>query len=104
MMAPPVSRIPTSPDARVLPAESSREPPQVLVVVSGVATVIALGEVGNTSVKVTPVAFTPSAFVSVSVNNVLSPRPMAPGENSLSIPMRPTANVATLEAVPAAGV
>ena len=52
---PPVKRIPVSPAARTPPPSSSNVPPQVLVVVSGAATVMAPGATGKVSVNARPV-------------------------------------------------
>ena len=65
---PPVKRMPGSPAASAPPVLSNSDPPHVLDVLSGVATTMAPGEVGNVSVKLSPLTVTGVGLVNVKVN------------------------------------
>src|SRR5947209_4176073 len=75
--------MPTSPAARPPPPESTSVALQLFVVVSGAATVMAAGTVGNTSVTVTPVMGTALGFATVIVRTEVSPGAIEAGENDL---------------------
>ena len=101
---PPVRLTPADPAANTPPALFCRVPAHVLVVVNGVATVIAAGVVGKVSVKATPVSATLAAFDSVMVSVDLVPGPMLLGENDLATIGRAVSSTAVLEGAPAAPV
>ena len=67
-MVPPVNLIPAAPTASAAPALFSNEPAQVLLVVSGLATVIAPGVVGKVSVKVAAVSATELLLFNTMLN------------------------------------
>lgn len=83
---PPVSRMPGSPAARGPPVLSNNEPPQVLDVVKGEATVIAPGDIGNVSVKATPLSASFwLGFVMVRVNVETPPARIGFGAKSFDM-------------------
>lgn len=84
--------MPTSPTPNPPPPESCKVPAvpplvQVLVVVSGLASVIAPGVVGNTSEKDTPVKLTGlvTGFEITIVNVAVPPVPITVGEKLFAI-------------------
>ena len=81
-MVPPVSWMPALPIASGPPPFAVSVPPQVLVTVVE-ASVIAPGEVGNTSVKASPVSATAFGSVKLIVSVVVWPGPIEGAPNAL---------------------
>ena len=100
-MVPATRRIPAAPAANTPPALFCRVPPQVLVVVSGVATVMAAGAVGKVSVNAADVSATLAAFDSVIVSVDFVPGPMLAGENDLTTTGRAVSSTAVFDGAPA---
>jgi hypothetical protein len=103
-IVPLLKRMPTLPAASVPFAEFRSCPPQVLVVVRGLATVIAPGVTGKTSVKpgLPAVRFTAFGFESVNVSVLAPPGEITAGEKPFEIVGRSrTVRLTVLLGVPA---
>ena len=88
------------PDAVMLGAlaTGANVPPQLLVVVTGEATTMFPGKVGNVSLKVTAVIAVAVPFVSVKLNVLGVPSCTGVGLNTLLILGKPTAKGAVVAA------